>query len=137
MLTFMGSTMPQKPCSALLRTGGVVHRLQASPRLTSVSSQQPGGLEPASSLQGELLGGRARPVGSHSCLMCRSPSSWAREPLQQAAVRLCKRLYTPGSFETGWVPSGNEVRATSELDKSCSGAGTSLNFSGSVFKGTH
>lgn len=95
---------------------------------------------PASPLWGELLGGQAKPVGLHSCRPCHRPSSWARELLQQPGVRLCKRLYAPGSFGTGRVPSGNEGKTPSELDKGCSGAGsnrhlTSLNFQCSPFKG--
>lgn len=115
-------------------------RLRALPSLTS---QCPAvarwAVAPAFPLWGELLGGQARPVGSHSCLWSCRPSSWARELLQQSAVRLHKRLYAPGSFGIGWVPSGNEGKAPSELDKSCSGAGsnrhlTSLNFQCSSFQ---
>lgn len=108
--------------------------LQTLPRLTS---QCPAGVRwaaaPASLPLGQLLGGRARPAGLHSCLLCHCPGSWAREQLQQAAVRLCKMLDTFGSPGTGGIPSGNEGRVPSELDKGCSGAGsnrhlTSLNF---------
>lgn len=94
---------------------------------------------PASPLWGELLGGQTRPVGLHSCLPCHHPSSWAREQLQQPGVGLCKLPYAPGSFGTGWVPSGNEGKAPSRLDKGCSGAGSNrhltwLNFQCSSFQ---
>jgi hypothetical protein len=118
----------------------MVGKLQA---LHSLTSQCPAvarwAATPACPLQGELLGGQARPVGLHSCLPCHCPGSWARELLQQAGVRLCKLLYTPGSLETGWVPPGSEGRAPSEPDKGCSGAGsnrqlTLLNFQCSPFQ---
>lgn len=115
--------MPPKcpvSCSSALRV--MICRLQT---FLSLTSQCPAvarwAVALASPLQGVLLGGQARPVGLHSCLVCRRPSSWARELLQQAGVRLCKPLYAPGSFGTGWVPSGNEGRAPSKLDKGCSG----------------
>lgn len=131
---------PPKPLLHYSAVKALVCRLQA---LSSLTSQCPivarWAVAPASPLWGELLGGQAKPVGLHSCLPCHRPSSWARELLQQPGVRLCKLLYAPGSFGTGRVPSGNERKAPSELDKGCSGAGsnrhlTSLNFQCSPFQ---
>lgn len=130
---FGSQDVPPKFCSALLSVTVAVCRLQALPSLTSQCPGARWAVAPASPPWGELLGGQAKPVGLHSCLPCHRPSSWARELLQQSGVRLCKLLYAPGSFGTGRVPSGNEGKAPSELDKGCSGAGsnrhlTSLNF---------
>lgn len=128
-----------KPCPALFRIAGDGSSAPGPCGLASVPRRSPVGCRSGFAPRGELLGGQARPVGSHSCLPGRRPSIWAREPLQQPAVRLCKRLYTPGSFGIGWVPSGNEGKAPSELDKSRSGAGSnrhlaSLNFQCSSFQ---
>lgn len=132
--------VPPKPCSTQFSTEGEGSQ---TPGLPSLTSQCPAvarwAVAPAFLLWGELLGGQAKPVGSRSWLLCRRPSSWARERFQQPAVRLHKLPYVPDSFGIGRIPSGNEGKAPSELDKSCSGAGgnrylTSLNFQCSSFQ---
>lgn len=110
--------------------------LQFDPAL-SCSSQV--GWRYSSSPLGEFLGGQAWPLGLYSCLLCCCPSNWACELLQQTRGRLCKLLCASGSFETGWVPSGNEGIVPSQLDKGCSGTGsirylTLLNFQSSPFQ---
>lgn len=119
----------------------MVCRLQALPSLTSqcpavarwaVAPTSPSGESSWVAKQGLWARTAAFPVAGQASghVSCSSSLQWD-------CVNGC--MLAPGSFGISWVPSGNEGKTPSELDKSCSGAGsnrhlTSLNFQYSSFQ---